>query len=817
MNIPYDQFYAAELQNDVAVDGVTSATLNKTRTGSLVGGSYHVDAKGTDITGITFPVKVGKDVSLSEYTQVTDDNSVEITVTNKGNTSTTTYTGKDVLFESDSYAYYVLSETPAYYKEATLDQDGKLTFGKVQGDVQALDVTASLTTNTTYGDYQVEVEVDLDSDTVKSMGNVYGVILSTREGTDYGMRHLENVWRTTEIAWCTGFTTSVHNCPTSSEHYKAMMGQTINQITYITAGGIYTIDTELYVPVKFEGKLTVEAAAVTAGEAAVAAELPEDYQAVYAVTDAKGAAVSGMEIKDGKLTWTAALGGSYTLTVSDSKGKYAPLSASFVLTSDAMPAQAAEDNQSIVKAEGAADAKFNAFVSNITKVNVNGKDYAATGKGAVKVIKADGTIDFTTAPFKENAVDGKYVLTVTVAGYSQTLTVTVPETYYLYASLSYEEYWENEGVYAAGNTDSSDVKDSKGEYDKGGFDAVTRATANHGVHRGSFQQVAVMHVGDKDYYPLYWTSADEFVDAKDGNTYNRVTVADADELLGELPGLIAAAKALAPEAKTYTGTATTTPDEDGDFTAYTLTATVTVEDGKITAVTAQGGGDDNAKYLDWAITGRTKGGKDYLGVPAQLIGNTVTLPDGAQLDLGAVAKGYAGDRAAEILKDAGVTSALLNLGSSTIHAIGSKPDGSAWRIAIQDPNVTVETSTETYTGTAKVLPDEDEDFDPYDITLTVTVTVTKTTTVGESETTVVTEKTVTDIEVAADTNKKNLRYLTRALKEMKDRLLALGSADAVSGATCSSLGIQTAWTDAMGDVDLGSTTKTIPHDQGGAQ
>ena len=66
--------------------------------------------------------------------------------------------------------------------------------------------------------------------------------------------------------------------------------------------------------------------------------------------------------------------------------------------------------------------------------------------------------------------------------------------------------------------------------------------------------------------------------------------------------------------------------------------------------------------------------------------NTATLPSGAQLDLGAVAKGYAGDRAAEILQDAGVTSALLNLGSSTIRAIGSKPDGSPWRIAIQDPN-----------------------------------------------------------------------------------------------------------------------------------
>ena len=71
-----------------------------------------------------------------------------------------------------------------------------------------------------------------------------------------------------------------------------------------------------------------------------------------------------------------------------------------------------------------------------------------------------------------------------------------------------------------------------------------------------------------------------------------------------------------------------------------------------------------------------------------LDGTSATLPTGAQLDLGAVAKGYAGDRAAELLQDAGVTSALLNLGSSTIRAIGSKPDGSPWRIALQDPNDT---------------------------------------------------------------------------------------------------------------------------------
>jgi thiamine biosynthesis lipoprotein len=76
---------------------------------------------------------------------------------------------------------------------------------------------------------------------------------------------------------------------------------------------------------------------------------------------------------------------------------------------------------------------------------------------------------------------------------------------------------------------------------------------------------------------------------------------------------------------------------------------------------------------------------------------TVTIPAEAEVDLGAVAKGYAGDLTAALLKEAGVTSALLNLGSSTIRTIGTKPDGSNWRIAIQDPQ-----DSEGYAGVVEL-------------------------------------------------------------------------------------------------------------------
>ena len=67
-----------------------------------------------------------------------------------------------------------------------------------------------------------------------------------------------------------------------------------------------------------------------------------------------------------------------------------------------------------------------------------------------------------------------------------------------------------------------------------------------------------------------------------------------------------------------------------------------------------------------------------------LDGDTLTVPDGMQIDLGAVGKGYAGDLAVQELHNSGVTSALLDLGGN-IQTIGAKPDGTAWKIGVRSP------------------------------------------------------------------------------------------------------------------------------------
>lgn len=69
----------------------------------------------------------------------------------------------------------------------------------------------------------------------------------------------------------------------------------------------------------------------------------------------------------------------------------------------------------------------------------------------------------------------------------------------------------------------------------------------------------------------------------------------------------------------------------------------------------------------------------------QIDNHTLTLPDGMQLDLGAVAKGYAGDEIASLLKSKGITSAIINLGGN-VQTIGTRPDGSRWRVGLKAPD-----------------------------------------------------------------------------------------------------------------------------------
>ena len=70
--------------------------------------------------------------------------------------------------------------------------------------------------------------------------------------------------------------------------------------------------------------------------------------------------------------------------------------------------------------------------------------------------------------------------------------------------------------------------------------------------------------------------------------------------------------------------------------------------------------------------------------------------EGMKIDLGGIAKGYTSSRIMDIYKENNISSGLVNLGGN-VQALGTKPDGSKWRVAVQSPD-----DTEDYLGILSV-------------------------------------------------------------------------------------------------------------------
>ena len=104
------------------------------------------------------------------------------------------------------------------------------------------------------------------------------------------------------------------------------------------------------------------------------------------------------------------------------------------------------------------------------------------------------------------------------------------EYQYVYAGLTWAEYWASEGVYAAGDTTSSEELDGHKELDKGAFDTVTRATTNHGLHRGSFQTETTIVAEDGSRYPIATWVDQNTIKLTDGKTvgFKKGTMTKAD-------------------------------------------------------------------------------------------------------------------------------------------------------------------------------------------------------------------------------------------------------------------------------------------------
>lgn len=441
MNIPYADFYAAE-SNNAGTDIVTSATKQKTRS-SLASGSYHVNSDGTDISGVTFAVKVGEgDIDWSKFTRVTDDSSVTITTSIKGKVSTTTYTGKDALFESANYSYYVLpaGEAPTNYKELTADSEGNLNFGAVEGKevTELANVTADFKTSSRHGDYEIDFE-NLREQMVDADGNqatVYGAVVNAAgaDGTieGYGMRAVENIWKGKEIAWSCGLVNESHGSPLSSRYYKSMMGKTIKSVTFYTSMGTYTVAMDQYVPVKdADAAIKAEDALLDGANATVNADvtLPEGFDAAYQIDGQDVEPLASNARSSATVTFDASAlkPGSHTLTAIDKKGKFADISTSFTATTSKLVASFDAASLKLAAANGATDEDLANYIKNISKVTVNDTEYSAQGRGAVKIINADGSLNLAAAKQDKSLVfdaNGDYQIEVMATGYTTNLGFT---------------------------------------------------------------------------------------------------------------------------------------------------------------------------------------------------------------------------------------------------------------------------------------------------------------------------------------------------------------------------------------------------------
>lgn len=259
VNIPFDTFFEEEAGEFDAYSGATT----KVAAGNMSYGTYHTQTTASEATtrGITYPVKIEK-ASLSSLTgtPVTDESpSFEVTTTARNQKSTIRYKGKQNLFQSADYSYYLLKDVPAYYKELSV-VDGKVSAGKIVGEAKEIknlyvtiaageahhDFSPAITlyiddpnnagkvTKLTFSDEADKAEKITDAGTSEQVLSALKAIVATSaEGKSYGLTTLSNIfWGKSQI----GF-----KAPKDKDYYPqhALVGKQVSSLTFITEKGLY--------------------------------------------------------------------------------------------------------------------------------------------------------------------------------------------------------------------------------------------------------------------------------------------------------------------------------------------------------------------------------------------------------------------------------------------------------------------------------------------------------------------------------------------------------------------------------------------------
>ena len=544
-NIPYADFFYGEM-NDVQ----QNAEMQLDAADPVTAAGYREDGMYDAVTSCTN--SKSKRYATSYYTENTENGSVTLEGIRDVNIAVPTSLYKEAqeaIKEGKNCSNQLLSiigslknvsETaPESGEYKVLNGDGTLT--AMTTETKTLTVDSSISTSSVWGNYQVSVEFGDNNADQPTTANMMGVIFETSNGEKYAMEHSQNLWlRTGEIAFAVkdGFV-EPHKNTIDAKRSQGLEGKTITKITYLVKDGAdIVIPTNLLCKYKLangQGINGPEEKVVYTNNTFI----PTKVQLTYNVPESSSYKLTsvqygGKALKEGSYNdytyddTTKVLSvyggafantgvGSYTLTFADqSEAPYEDITVPIVLSADETKIQFALQNNKLVKIDPNGDTIYEAkdYIKNITSIKIDGQALGGKKANISEIAKTvfnenTGVVNFdakvnNTAVFAKGD-GGSYNVELTSSGFNDvtgTVTQDSGEYKYVYAGLTWEQYWASEGVYEATNTSASEDKDRRGESDMGGFDAVTRATANHGLHRGSFQTMATVYDANGKTYAL---------------------------------------------------------------------------------------------------------------------------------------------------------------------------------------------------------------------------------------------------------------------------------------------------------------------------
>jgi len=198
-------------------------------------------------------------------------------------------------------------------------EDGKASFGRMQASVKTVEGVKG---EVSYYARHANIEISLSgTEGIKQGAAVSAVIVTTDDGKQYGMRHVVNIWRGTEIGW------------NLSDGYD-IDGKTITNIRYITTDGV--IDYPVNIPVK---KLVSAPSLKQKGKELYVEGLPKDFSnlkaSLYYITGEGRSAqntivAENISIADGKILLQSGLTDNLTYYLNLTADNYAFAAGSFV-------------------------------------------------------------------------------------------------------------------------------------------------------------------------------------------------------------------------------------------------------------------------------------------------------------------------------------------------------------------------------------------------------------------------------------------------------------------------------------------------------